>query len=141
MLSAQIVSMPPRSRIDYRRLGRSARAGSIYEVIADLRLELPALWKKAYTAAASHTPNIIYVEYGTFDYICDSYSGMEAMGEVAFDQRVRERVVGVLGISLPMRGRRRRSLPKDWVEHPQEVDSSRCDKGHFIAHAMEEDST
>jgi hypothetical protein len=99
-------------------------------------MRLPAQWQRVYTAAASHIPNIIHVEYGTFDYICDSSSGMEALGEVAFDQRVRDRVVGVLGISLPMRGRRRRSLPKDWVEHPQEVDSSRRDKGHFIAHAI-----
>jgi hypothetical protein len=136
MLSAQTPSLPPQSRIDYRRLGRSARAGSIYDLIADLRLRLPTLWQRAYTAAASHTPNIIHVEYGTFDYICDSYSEMEALGEVAFDQRVRDRVVGVLGISLPMRGRRRGSLPKGWVEHPEEVDSSGRDKGHFIAHAI-----
>ena len=136
MRCAQIPSLPPLSRIDYRRLRRSAKAGSIYELIADLRLRLPAQWQRVYTAAASHTPNIIHVEYGTFDYICDSYSGIEGLGEVAFDQRVRDRVVGVLGISLPMRGRRRGSLPKDWVEHPGEVDSSGRDKGHFIAHAI-----
>ncbi len=136
MLSAQTPSLPPQSRIAYRRLGRSARAGSIYELIADLRLRLPALWQRAYTAAACHIPNIIHVEYGTFDYICDSYSEMEALGEVAFDQRVRDRVVGVLGISLPMRGRRRGSLPKGWVEHPEEVDGGGRDKGHFIAHAI-----
>ena len=129
-------SLPPQSRIDYRRLGRSARAGSIYELIADLRLRLPRLWQRAYKAAASHTPNIVHAEYGTFDYICDSYSGLEAMGEVAIDQRVRDRIVGVLGMSLPMRRRRRGSLPKDWVEHPEEVDSSGRDKGHFIAHAI-----
>ncbi len=136
MLSAQTPSLPPQSLIDYRRLCRSAKAGSIYELIADLRLRLPTLWQRAYTAAALHTPNIIHVEYGTFDYICDSYSEVEALGEVAFDQRVRDRVVGVLGISLPMRGRRRGSLPKGWVEHPEEIDSSGRDKGHFIAHAI-----
>ncbi len=136
MLSAQIPSLPPQWHIDYVRLRRSARAGSIYELIADLRLRLPAQWQRLYMAAASHTPNIIHVEYGTFDYICDSYSGMEALGEIAFDQRVRDRVVGVLGISLPMRGRRRGSLPKDWVKHPEEIDSSGRDKGHFIAHAI-----
>jgi hypothetical protein len=101
-----------------------------------MRVRLSAQWQRVYAAAASHTPNIIHVEYGTFDYICDSYSGMEALGEVAFDQRVRDRVVGVLGISLPMRGRRRGSLPKDWVEHPGEIDKGRRDKGRFIAHAI-----
>jgi hypothetical protein len=136
MLCAQIPSLPPQSRIVYRWLRRSARAGSICELIADLRLRLPAQWQRVYTAAASHAPNIIHVEYGTFDYICDSYSGMEGLGEVALDQRVRDRVVGVLGISLPMRGRRRGSLPKDWVEHPEECDISGRDKGHYIAHAI-----
>ena len=96
MLCAQVPSLPLESRIDYQRLRRSARAGSIYELIADLRLRLPAQWQRAHRAAVSRTPNIIHVEYGTFDYICDSYSGMEALGEVAFDQRVRDRVVGVL---------------------------------------------
>ncbi len=136
MLCAKIPSLPLQSRIDYRRLHRSSRAGSIYELIADLRLRLPIQWQRVYAAAASHTPNIIHVECGTFDYIFDSYSGREAQGEVAFDQRVRDRVVGVLGISLPMRGRRRGSLPKDWVEHPEECDSNGRDKGHYIAHAI-----
>ena len=135
MISEPALSLPPRLQIDYGRLGRSARAASVYERIADLCSRLPARWQRAYKAASSHTPNIVHVEYGTFDYICDSYSGMEALGKVAFDQRVRDRVVGVLGISLPMRGRRRGSLPKGWVEHPEEIDSSGRDKGHFIAHA------
>jgi hypothetical protein len=93
-------------------------------------------WQRVYAASSSHTPNIVYVQYGTFDYICDSYLQVEALGTVAFDQRVRDRVVGVLGISLPMRGRRRGSLPKDWVEHPEEIDSGTRDKGHLIAHGI-----
>jgi hypothetical protein len=136
MLCAQIPPLPPRYAIDYHRLCRSAKANTTSALITYLRNHLPMKWQRVYTAAASHTPNIIHVEYGTFDYICDSYSGMEALGEVAFDQRVRDRVVGVLGLSLPMRRRRRGSLPKDWVEHPGEVDRSGRDKGHFIAHAI-----
>lgn len=135
-LRAQIPSSPRQSHIDYPRLCRSANADTIPALIKHLRKHLPRKWQRVYTAASSHTPNIIHAEYGTFDYICDSYSGMEALGAVAFDQRVRDRVVGVLGISLPMRGRRRGSLPKDWIEHPEEVDGSVRDKGHFIAHAI-----
>jgi hypothetical protein len=127
--------------IDYARMCRSAKADTIPALITYLRKHLPMKWQRAYSAAVSHTPNIVHVEYGTFDYIGDSYSGMEALGEIAFDQRVRDRVVGVLGISLPMRGRRRGSLPKGWVEHPEEVDSSGRDKGHFIAHAIGAGST
>jgi hypothetical protein len=130
------MKLPPEHKIDYRRLCRSGRADSIQGLALHLRECLPALWKRAYSAAASHTPNILHVECGTFEYICDSYSGIEALGEAAFDQRVRDRVVGVLGISLPMRGRRRGSVPKGWVEHPEEVDNGHRDKGHFIAHAI-----
>ena len=136
MISQATVSLPSRYRIDYRKLCRAASAGSVWDLIARLRSRCPAQWQRVYAATASHVPNITQVEYGTFDYICDSYSSMEALGEVAFDQRVRDRVVGVLGISLPMRGRRRGSMPKGWVEHPEEIDSSGRDKGHFIAHAI-----
>ena len=136
MISQASVSLPSRYRIDYRRLRKDASAGSIWDLIAHLRSRFPAQWQRVYAATATHVPNIAQVEYGTFDYICDSYSSVEALGEVAFDQRVRDRVVGVLGISLPMRGRRRGSMPKGWVEHPEEIDSSGRDKGHFIAHAI-----
>jgi hypothetical protein len=128
--------LPPRLVIDYTRLCRSAKAATNPTLITYLRKHLRVKWQQVYTAAASHTPNIVHVEYGTFDYICDSYSGMEALGEVAIDQTVRDRVIGVLGISLPMRRRRRSSLPDGWVEHPEEADSSGRDKGHFIAHAI-----
>jgi len=136
MISQASVSLPSRYRIGYRRLRKDASAGSIWDLIAHLRSRFPAQWQRVYAATATHVPNIAQVEYGTFDYICDSYSSVEALGEVAFDQRVRDRVIGVLGISLPMRGRRRGSMPKGWVEHPEETDSSGRDKGHFVAHAI-----
>ena len=136
MISQASVSLPSRLQIDYRMLYRAASADSVWDLIAHLRSRFPVQWQRVYAATASHVPNIAQVEYGTFDYICDSYSSMEALGEVAFDQRVRDRVVGVLGISLLMRCRRRGSMPKGWVEHPEEIDSSGRDKGHFIAHAI-----
>ena len=112
MISQATVSLPSRYQIDYRRLCRAASAVSVWDLIAHMRCRLPAQWQRVYEATASHPPNIARVEYGTFDYLCDSYSGVEALGEVAFDQRVRDRVVAVLGISLPLRGRRRGSMPK-----------------------------
>lgn len=128
--------LPPVSRIDYGHLGGDSRSSSIFGKIDYLRLHLPVLWQRAYAAVAAHIPNIVCVSYGPFEYICDSYSGMEACGEVAFDQRVRDRTVGVLGTSSPIRRRRRGTVPRDWVEHPEEIDGSSRDKGHFIAHAF-----
>jgi hypothetical protein len=93
-------------------------------------------WLQVYTATTSHAANIVVVERGTFEYFCDSYSGLEALGEVAFDQRVRDRVIGVLGTSTLMRRRRRGSFPNGWLELPEELDGSDRDKGHFIAHSI-----
>jgi hypothetical protein len=93
-------------------------------------------WQQVYTATASHTANIVRVERGTFEYLCDSYSGLEELGEIAFDQRVRDRVIGVLGMSAPVRRRRRGSFPDGWLELPEEFDGSNRDKGHFIAHSI-----
>jgi hypothetical protein len=122
--------------IDYARLCRSAKAPTTPALIVYLRKHLPIKWQWVYMATASHAANIVRVERGTFEYYCDSYSGLEALGEVAFDQRVRDRVIGVLGSSAPMRKRRRGSFPNGWLEQPEELDSSNRDKGHFIAHSI-----
>ncbi len=128
--------LPPRLVIDYARLCKSARAASIPALITLLRKHLPMKWQQVYGATNSHTPTIVRVERGTFEYFCDSYSGLEALGEIAFDQRIRDRVVGVLGMSAPMRRRRRGSFPDGWLEVPEGLDGSNRDKGHFFAHAI-----
>jgi hypothetical protein len=127
---------PPRLVIDYARLCRSAKADTIPALITYLREHLPMKWQQVYMATTSHAANIVRVERGTFEYFCDSYSGLEALGEVACDQRVRDRVIGVLGISGPMRRRRRGSFPNGWLELPEELDGSNRDKGHFVAHSI-----
>jgi hypothetical protein len=128
--------LPPRLLIDYARLCRSAKADTIPALITHLRKHLPLKWQQVYTATTSHAANIVRVERGTLEYFCDSYSELEALGEIAFDQRVRDRVIGVLGTSAPMRRRRRGSFPNGWLEVPEELDGSNRDKGHFIAHSI-----
>jgi hypothetical protein len=49
---------------------------------------------------------------------------------------VRDRVIGVLGMSAPMRKRRRGFFPNGWLELPEEIDGSNRDKGHFVAHSI-----
>ncbi len=41
---------------------------------------------EVYSATASHPINIVKVKRGTFEYYCDLYSGLEALGELPFDQ-------------------------------------------------------
>jgi hypothetical protein len=122
--------------IGYVRLRRSAKAPTTPALIVYLRKHLPIKWQRVYTATATHAANIVRIERGTFEYYCDSYSGLEELGEVAFDQRVRDRVIGVLGTSTPMRRRRRGSFPDGWLEVAEELDGSNRDKGLFNAHSI-----
>jgi hypothetical protein len=108
----------------------------VQELIGLLREDLPSQWRKVYAATVSHVINIVRLQRGTFDYFYDSYSGLEALGEVSFDQRIRDRVIGVLGTSAPTRSRtpRRGSLRNGCLDLPEELTGCDRDRGHFIAH-------
>lgn len=83
--------------IDHAELCRSAKADNTPSLITYLRTHLPMKWQQVYTAATSHSSNIVRVDRGAFVYFCDSYSGLEALGEIAFDQRVRDRAHSIGG--------------------------------------------
>jgi hypothetical protein len=127
--------LPPEYAIDYAKLCSLAPANAIPSLTGFLRERLPVKWHDVYLATASHVPNVIRLQRRTFEYICDSYSGLEALGEVPFDQRIQDRVIGVLGTSAPMRGPRRgsqNSLP----DLPEEMSGYNRDRGHFMAHCI-----
>jgi hypothetical protein len=122
--------------INYSRLCRSARAETVPALVGFLRKQLPVKWIEAYAAKTSHVVNVVKLKRGTFEYYCDLYSGLEALGEVPFDQRIRDRVIGILGTSAPRRGPRRGSLRNGCLDLPEELVHSPRDKGHFIAHSI-----
>jgi hypothetical protein len=105
-------------------------------LIGYLREQLPIQWRKVYVATTSHLSNIVRLRQGTFDYICDLYSGLEVLGEVSFDQRIQDRVIGVLGTSVPARASRRGSVPSSWLTLPEELSGFSRDNGHFMAHCI-----
>ncbi|HEU5403302.1 MAG TPA: hypothetical protein VFU86_18245 [Terriglobales bacterium] len=122
--------------INYSGLCRSAGAETVDALVAFLRQHLPLKWTELYSAMASHPVNVVKVNRGTYQYLYDFHSGLEALGEVSFDQRIRDRVIGVLGTSAPTRGPRRGSLQNGCLDLPEELPSSPRDKGHFIAHSI-----
>ncbi len=122
--------------INYSRLCRSARTEGISSLVRFLREHLPVKWIEVYSVTASHVVNVVKLKRGTFEYYCDLYSGLEELGEVPFDQRLRDRVIGVLGTSAPRRGPRRGSLQNGCLDLPEELAHSPRDKGHFIAHSI-----
>ena len=127
--------IPAEFRIDYPSLCGSGRAHD-QALVTWLREQLPIKWRDVYAATSSHVANIVQIRRGTFDYFCDSYSTLEALGEVPFDQRVQDRVIGVLGTSAPTRNPRRGSLQNAWLAVPEEIEGSARDRGHFIAHSI-----
>ncbi len=128
--------LPRQYIIDYTSLRTLAPERGLQGFIHLLREQLPVRWSEAYAATTSHVRNILRVQRGTFEYVLDLYSGLEALGEVPFDQRIQDRVVGVLGTSVPRRKTRRGSFPSDWLDLPEEIAGSERDNGHFIAHCI-----
>ncbi len=122
--------------INYSRLCRSTRAETIPALVGFLREHLPVKWIEVYSATTSHPINIVKLKRGTFEYLYDLYSGLEALGEVSFDQRLRDRVIGVLDTSAPRRGPRHGSFQNGCLDLPEELVHSPRDKGHFIAHSI-----
>ncbi|HEX6880060.1 MAG TPA: hypothetical protein VF135_06830 [Terriglobales bacterium] len=128
--------LPRRYEIDYAGLCSFAGAASVAALIEFLRHHLPIDWTEVYSATTSHPTNIVKVKRGSFEYLYDLYSGLEALGEVPFDQRIRDRVVGAFGMSSPRRGPRHGSLQNGCLDLPEELVHSPRDKGHFIAHSI-----
>lgn len=66
----------------------------------------------------------------------DAYSALEGLGEVPFDQRVQDRVIGVLGRSEPRKSARRGSLLNSSRNLPPELEGSVRAVGHFMSHCI-----
>lgn len=127
--------LPPEYAIDYIWLCNLAEANSVQSFARYLRAYLPIKWREVYAATTSHVTNIVRLRRCTFEYFCDSYSGLEALGEVPFDQRIPDRVIGALGISVPTRGPRRGSQ-NGFPGLPEELSPYNRDNGHFMAHSI-----
>jgi hypothetical protein len=131
-----LIQLPSQYAIDYAGLCSLAPERGVHGLIDFLREHLPIKWGEVYVAATSHVTNIVQVQRGTFEYWCDVYSGLEALGETPFDQRIKDRVIGVLGTSMPRRRTRRGSFPLRWLELPEEIAGCERDNGHLIAHSI-----
>jgi hypothetical protein len=130
------VTLPDQQAIDYEALLHEARQESATSLVVHLRQHLPFKWRDLYIAAALRSTNIARFEYRTFEYIFDLYSELEAIGEVAYDQTVEDRVVAVLGTSARADESRDRTRMPGWLGETGEILGATRDKGHFIAHCM-----
>jgi hypothetical protein len=124
--------LEPPYLIDYAAICDATPAHGLDALVRHLREQFPLRWREVYLAATSHVTNIVQLESGNFEYVCDLYAELEMLGEVPFDQTVEDRVIGVLGFSTPMKAARN-DHQRGWIE--DSFGYSR-DRGHFMAHRV-----
>lgn len=76
------------------------------------------------------------ITHGSFEYIYDNYTMLEAIGEVPCHPTAERRLVAVHGLSAPRPRRRDDGRPRGWVEPTERTFGRQWDKGHFVAHSM-----
>ena len=128
--------LPPQYAIDYPSLLFEAQTEGETNVALFLSKHLPSKWREVYIANARHQTNLVRFRCGAFEYICDLYSELEAMGEVPYNQTIEDRVVGALGISSRAEQPRDASRMRCWLGATEEFVGTERDKGHFMAHCI-----
>ena len=129
------IPLPAQYVIDYQVLLHDARQEGA-NLIRYLRKRLPCLWRDLYLAAVSRPTNIVCFPCATFEYLFDLYSDLEAIGEVAYDQSVEDRVVAILGSSTTPSEPRNGNRARGWIGGTGELVAATRDKGHFVAHCI-----
>ena len=127
--------IPSKYGIDYAAALAVAPVDSVANLVLFLRETLPPLWRDAYLDATSHRTNLVRLRLGTFEYICDIYSDLEAKGEVAYDQTVQDRVVVAFGISGADALPNARRSPR-WIDPNEQLAVTERDHGHLIARCI-----
>jgi hypothetical protein len=121
--------------VDYQTL-LTAIPGTLEDKIAALAEELPHLWRDAYVRTSSRSTSIVRISDGSFEYLYDNYSYLEASGTVSYDPTIEDRVVAVYGQSTPLPKPRDDYRLRGWVGATEKIYGSRFDKGHYIAHSL-----
>lgn len=110
--------------------------GTLEDKIAALAEELPYLWREAYVLTSNRSTSIVRIADGSFEYLYDNYSYLEASGTVPYDSAIEDRVVAVCGRSTPLSRPRDDYRLRGWVGATEKMYGSRFDKGHYIAHSI-----
>jgi hypothetical protein len=132
-MMSQSFLLPSQHIIDYPALLASEENGPI---IPFLQSQLPMKWRETYLSTVTHEANLVSFQVGTFEYLCDLYSALEAQGGICFNQTIKDRVIAAMGISCTVADPRRASRVRNWVapaEYPHYDDR---DAGHFIARSL-----
>jgi hypothetical protein len=127
---------PSRHAIDYAALLSAARAESEMNLTLILKEQLVSQWCDRYVRTATHVANLVRFPFRTFEYIFDSYSELESMGEIPYNQTIQNRVVAVIGTSTRAGEIRDAGRLRNWAAPAEEFVGAERDRGHFMAHCI-----
>jgi hypothetical protein len=113
-----------------------AESSTTSDLIAALKEELPYLWRENYEHRTRRPTNLVRVELGTFVYIYDFYSGLEATAAAPTGLGIEDRLVGAFGTSTAPTEIRDPARIRGWVGPTQLRYGADRDKGHIFGRAL-----
>jgi len=122
--------------VDYGALLREAGGARGADLVEFMCRELPYACRDAYLATTSRPTEIVRIRYGTFEYVFDDYTSLEARGAVPYSEDEEGRLVVALGQSAPSNRQRDDYRLKEWVGPTERTFGKAWDKGHYFAHSL-----
>ena len=124
------------TKVDYIDLLSGPTGETLVEKQARLLQKLPDVWRVEYLKMSPGETDIYIVRHGSFQYMFDNYTMLEASGKVPYNPNRESRLVVAFGYSKPQRIPRDDFRLKGWVGPTEQLFGAECDKGHFIAHSI-----
>lgn len=122
--------------LPYDRIMAGAGVASVDGLIRFLRDELPYVWREAYLAMTPRPSELMRFQQGSFEYLFDDYTLLEASGAVPYDPVAEGRLIAALGLSAPRPRARDDNRLRGWVGRTERTFGKAWDKGHYIAHTI-----
>ncbi len=123
-------------RIDYDGLWRATAGLEADEALRYFAHHLPFLCGDAYRARSHRPAVIVRIQHGTFEYVFDHYTSLEAIGAVPYSPTDENRLVVAHGRSAPWGGLRDDYRLRGGAGPTGGAFGGGWDKGHYIAHSL-----
>jgi hypothetical protein len=122
--------------VSYETLLREADGLTQAESLGYFEEHLPYVCRDAYQARAGRSAVILRIHHGTFEYVFDHYTSLEASGVVPYSASEESRLVVAYGRSAPQRRARDDYRLRGWIGPTQRAFGRGWDKGHYIGHSL-----
>jgi hypothetical protein len=122
--------------MNYHPIMAEAAALGVADVTGFLREELPRRWMTDYKEATPRPTNVLSIELGTFFYMFDFVTELEAEGVLEPGPIREDRLVAGYGFSTAKVGGRDAGRMRGWVGPTEKYLGAGPDKGHVFGRAL-----